>query len=168
MWVDSISKWCKIYALEPDTDNFKRLKEHIHINKLQNQVICFNKGVQWKKGRKNLFLYWQSAWHSFVENTNIKARNQITIDCITLEDIFNENKISYCDILKIDVEWSEYDIFYNTPNSIFHKIWEIRMEYHDLNEKYNWKNLAKFLKSKGFVITKLSTWIVLCKNTYKK
>ncbi len=44
--VHEVSSGCKIYAFEPDVGNFKRLEQHIYINKLEDSVICCNQGIQ--------------------------------------------------------------------------------------------------------------------------
>ena len=45
----------RVFAFEPDPDNFKLLKENIDLNGFKN-VILVNKAVLDKSGRGNLYL----------------------------------------------------------------------------------------------------------------
>lgn len=94
-----------------------------------------------------------SPFHSLYSNE--KNGKYLEIKCISFKDIFDENKIERCDILKMDCEGAEFEIFYNTPGEYFKKIKEIRMEYHNIDENNNIKRLTEFLEGNGFVIVEL-------------
>jgi hypothetical protein len=86
-------------------------------------------------------------------------QESIEIECVSLQQVFEANKIQICDLLKIDCEGAEYDILYNLPDVFFSRIKEIRLEFH--NHLQNTLNtgaaLAEFLKSKGFQIVILQS-----------
>jgi len=154
-----------VFAFEPMTDNFRLLKENIAINKLEKKIIPYNFAVGRKREKRSLYLG-GSPFHSLypVEDSPFNALyNQekteqfcIDINCISLEDIFLENKIENCDMLKMDCEGSEFEILYNLPDEYFKKIRKIRMEYHNHKTKksFNGEKLAEFLINKGFKIEK--------------
>ena len=48
----------------------------------------------------------------------------------TLPAIFERNGIGRCDLLKVDCEGAEFEIFEHTPSEIFKRIDRIVMEYH--------------------------------------
>lgn len=142
----------KIYAFEPVPDNYKLLKENIAVNHLHERIIPYNLGVAGKKGKQKLFLAGDSPYHSIYGNPENQA--SIDMDCCSLEDIFIENKIKQCNLLKIDCEGAEYDIFYNTSEECLGKIDKIRMEYHNRDIKdYNIESLTKFLSKHHFTRT---------------
>lgn len=156
-----------VYSYEPMSDNFRLLDENIKLNKLENRVFAFNLGIAAKREKRKLYLG-KSPFHSFLpaasspfnvlysdgERTN--EQSFLEINCISLKDIFDENKISECDILKIDCEGAEYEILYNLSDSYFKRIKEIRMEYHNhLNQyKNNGEYLKSFLTDRGFSVEK--------------
>lgn len=158
------SKNTQIFAFEPVQENFNLLKENIKLNFLENKIHSFNFGIAGKEEKKKLYLG-ESPFHSFIPAKDSpfnalyssgKGQNYSEVNCISLKDVFDKNKIDSCHILKMDCEGAEYEILYNLPDEYFRKIEKIRMEYH--NHKENEKNtgdyLIKFLKSKGFKIEK--------------
>ena len=73
------------------------------------------------------------------------------VECITLENIFDENRITNCDLLKLDCEGAEYDILMNTKKEIFEKIKLISLEYHNIINHDGYE-LKKFLEIVGFLV----------------
>ena len=163
----SAGKGNVVYSYEPMPDNFHLLEENIKLNKLENRVFAFNLGVAAKREKRKLYLG-KSPFHSFLpvgsspfnvlhnDREGVSKQSFLEVDCISLKDIFDENQISECDILKIDCEGAEYEILYNLPDSYFNRIKEIRMEYHNhLNQyKNNGEYLKSFLANRGFSIEK--------------
>lgn len=95
-----------------------------------------------------------SQFHSLYHEGDPK-NNHIQIQCISLETIFKKNNLLHCDVLKVDCEGAEYEIFYQAPASIFRKISEIRMEYHHLDDdKQNISELKKYLTGNGYKLVK--------------
>ncbi len=151
-----------VYAFEPDPSNFELLVKNVRLNKLEKRIIPFNLAVGSEKGKRTLYLG-EAPFHSFcpVSESPFNAlypshsggakQNSIEVACVSLKDIFDKNKISHCDILKIDCEGAEYEILYNLPEKYFQRIKKIHLEYH--NHKKNAMNtgdcLLKFLEKKG-------------------
>lgn len=67
----------------------------------------------------------------------------------SLDDIFIQKRIKYCDFLKIDCEGCEYTIFGNTDKKYLNKIGFIAMEAHLLDEKMKkqYRELITLFKS---------------------
>ena len=143
-----------IYAFEPVPVNFDLLVKNIESNHLENKIIPKNQGVCRTDEKREIYLAKTSQFHSlFSEDTR---GNKIIIDCVSLTTIFEKNHIDRCDILKIDCEGAEYEIFYLSPPNIIKRIQEIRMEYHNIDhEENNIDELIKFFSVNGFVVTKL-------------
>jgi FkbM family methyltransferase len=146
-----------VYAYEPEPTNFNFLLENIKLNNFEKNIFPFRKGVSGKEEKRDLYLE-ISPFHSlYLKNSSNKIKiNKIQIDCIPLEKIFDENKIKFCDILKLDCEGAEFEILYNTPDECFKKIREIRMEYHHqtADKNYNITDLISFLGKRGFKVLK--------------
>ena len=72
---------------------------------------------------------------------------------MTLEDALKKAGFAHCDLLKVDCEGGEYDIFFHTPEETLRKIDRIAMEYHDGCTPHSHSELADFLRGHGFSIT---------------
>jgi len=140
----------KVFLYEPVLQNYKLVLKNIKINKLGNKLTPFNLAVSDKKEKIKIFLCRDNTGgHSIYGD----SKNYVEVQTTTLAEIFEKNKIKKCDLLKLDVEGSEYKIFYTLPPEYFSKILRIRMECHDIdNSINNHQHLIRFLKSKGYKI----------------
>lgn len=159
------SKNTIVYAYEPMSNNFNLLRENIKFNKLEKNIFPFDLAIGARKGKRRLYLG-ASPFHSFYpinetpfnssyeDYSKYKDQKYIEVNCISLKDVFEENKIDRCDILKMDCEGAEFEILYNLPDEYFKKIKEIRLEYHNhsVSKKNNSSYLIKFLEQKGFKV----------------
>ncbi len=152
VYASTVSKNTKVYAYEPMPRSFELLLKNIKINNLINSIIPFKFGIAEHNETRKLFLGSGSPFHSLYLDNN---GEYVEIDCITLKDIFDTNKIKAVDILKIDCEGAEFEILYNTPKEYLLKIKEIRFEYHNQQKENTIQKLTKFLENSGFKITLL-------------
>jgi len=140
----------KIYCFEPVKDNFKYILKNIKLNNLKN-IKPYNKGVSNKNEKIKLYhSESNTGGHSAYSKNNIKSKNYEIMECISLKRVIDENKIEKVDFLKMDCEGGEYNILFKTPKKYIDKIQKIAMEYHDLNEKRNHKEIVNFLLKNNF------------------
>ena len=73
-------------------------------------VKVFRKAVSGEGGNKTLYI--SDAWvgHSLNIDHDHDHVDEVDIECVTLDEVLS--KISICNLLKIDCEGSEYDVFY--------------------------------------------------------
>ena len=139
----------RIYSFEPLKENYDLLNENIKLNKMSN-IKTYNLAVSNRRGELDLFFQEGDTGGAgisdiFPTKWFIEGRlKQTKVNCITLADVFEENKIDECDLLKIDAEGSEYKILYTAP---FEKIKNIVLEYH---ANIDVSSLKAFLESCGF------------------
>lgn len=145
----------KVYAYEPEEGNFGVLKTNIKQNNLDKVIKAIDWGVL--DERRDVELYGgQGA--SFVEGVKTltgaakkmivnKETARQTIKCVSLESVFADNKVSSCDVLKIDVEGSEYEIIAGAKPEILAKAKFITMEFHNADEQTFGLMIAKLTKS---------------------
>lgn len=148
----------KIFAYEPLPHNIDLIKSIVKQNLwLQQNLFFYQKAVTGIK-QENLELYMEntsnnqvvaSVFADFDERNN----SRISVPCISLTDIINQNNLPQIDLLKMDCEGSEYDIIYNTDKNYIQRIKILVAEVHDLdNEKNNITALTIYLKSLGFSV----------------
>jgi len=139
----------KVYAFEPEPENFELLRQNIELNGAAN-VIPAKKAVSERKGRATLFICKDnSGGHSLYGAEN---GAKIEVQTVSLKDIFEDNGLAKIDFLKMDCEGAEYGILLNCPDSILGRISRISMEYHNIDNKKNVSSLKKFLAGKGFEV----------------
>lgn len=139
----------KIYAYEPQTENYNLMINNIKKNKMENDIKAFKLGVFGDEGKYKL-VNGQTA-SSIVGVKVISKEKQIIankqkreiIETITLEQVFKNNKIEHCGFLKIDTEGSEFETILNTPKYIMEKIDFIAIENHKTDAETYGKFLAK-------------------------
>jgi len=98
-----ISNIKKIYAIEPDKRNFKKLSKYVLENRLEEKVIPLNAGV-WSKNSKGEFNSSANRNSSISSTVSFEARSD-TIPLIAIDSVTDE-KIDY---IKYDVEGAELE-----------------------------------------------------------
>ena len=137
----------KVLSYEPAPSSFELLKANIKLNSLQKSISAYKQGVAGKSGKREFVISKFSPLSSFY----VEQGDKVSVDCVSLKDIFKKHNLKTIDILKLDCEGAEYEILYQTPKSILDKISEIRLEYHVLPQKLaNAKSLGAYLKRNGF------------------
>jgi len=141
----------EIFSYEPIPVNFTQLKQNQELNK-GIEIKCFQQAVSGSAGE--IELYFDSS-DSFTTSASIakdeKQGDKIKVQCITWPDIFRNNNIEHCDLLKIDCEGAEYDLLYNCPFEYLSLVTQMVVEVHEgKEEKHNMKSLEEHLKSYEF------------------
>jgi FkbM family methyltransferase len=127
----------QIYAVEPHPVSYKNLVDNVDINKL-DKIKTFNLAIAGHNGQGFI------RDSSVLEGTTFGFdKGSHEVKALTLASFFKENAIEYADIVKIDTEGSEYDIF-NAEDikEIENKVGLFVMEVHgDLNFPFKgWKS----------------------------
>lgn len=115
----------KIIAIEPDNDNFQQILRNIE---LYPNVIPLRGGV-WRNNA-NLKIYDPGfgEWSLMVEET---VSDEGTIPARTIESICQEYSIKSIDILKMDIEGSEKEVFESENGKWLHLVRMLIVEVHD-------------------------------------
>lgn len=145
------SQFCKngeIYCFEPVKENFELLESNLDLNNIKN-VVATNAAISTDSGIVTIYLNEDESGHSMYG----KGSKQIHVKSLSLQDVFNSNKLEKCDLLKIDCEGEEYKIIDSLPIPYFDKINKMCVEYHFVDTKpYLLQSMVKKLKSLSYVI----------------
>ena len=144
----------KIYAFEPVKQNYENFLKNIELNNINKDIIkVFNLAIT--KDRRDVILTSpfnnsgaSNIYNNFRGSGNIISNNAISIKSITFDDIFSNNNISKCKLLKIDCEGAEYEILYSANVENLKNCEYMRGEFHGIEDKrkklYNYCN--KYIK----------------------
>src|SRR3989344_691845 len=118
----------KVYSYEPFPESFALLKENVAFNNLKN-VRAYNMAVSSSVGKKILYVSpTNTGAHSLFPDS---AKRKLEVKTTTLDKIISDNSLKQIDLLKMDVDGCEYEIFLNASDKTLKKIQRIIMEYHN-------------------------------------
>ncbi|MBO6056524.1 MAG: FkbM family methyltransferase [Alphaproteobacteria bacterium] len=115
----------KIYALEPEKENYKLLVENV--SKYPN-VIPLNIGLMGTDCTLKVVDNNNGAWGYEIRNDGNVIND---VECCTVNSLIKKFNMKKVDILKIDIEGAEASVFQNLENINFDKIDMISIELHD-------------------------------------
>lgn len=113
-----------IYAIEAIPQIFERLKKNTA--SLKN-ITCINAAITDTNGTTDFF-YNKDATLSSSSVNRGDTFEQVTVNTKTLDTLCNEHGITKIDLMKFDIEGSEFNVFKNTQSK--HIISHITGEYH--------------------------------------
>lgn len=144
----------QIYAFEPVSNSFSKLKE----NTIQNKNIhCFHQGFGSQKMDKLIYLQKCSTCNSLLEEFNNKNSNHIgeeTIKIDTIDDFAGLHGINSIDLLKTDTEGFELEVLKGADKLLLqNKVMFIYVEagFSSTNDRHIPLEVLKdYLKKRGF------------------
>ena len=105
------SHFGKVFAVEPAAEHFNILTTMIKFNKLDDKIIPINRAIYIRPAQFELYHNQNRTMWSLHQATCDKQGDFEKVEAIPLDQLFEENKIEHCDLMKVDVEGSEYEIF---------------------------------------------------------
>jgi FkbM family methyltransferase len=99
-----------IYAMEPASEHFKCLSKMVEFNKFKN-VTLINKAIS-NYNKKSTFYYHpnKTAHSLYVINPEFVTFKE-EVQCISMDNVFDEFKIEHVDFMKFDAEGIEAEVF---------------------------------------------------------
>ena len=138
---------CKIYAYEPIEEYYNKIIEMVESDPLMSNVIPHKLGVSNITGKEDIII--SNSGSSFERyNKSIKG-SKITIETIDvaelIESILEENKREEIDLVKINIEGAEFDLFPKLfKREMMSKIKNIHVQFHAFADD----SYIKYLKIK--------------------
>jgi FkbM family methyltransferase len=120
----------KIIAVEPDAENMNVLKSNVANYKdvFIKQVCLWPQKGQMHLNDKYGLGKWAMVVEEFIENGN---QDLDVVEALTLTDIMNEFNLDYIDLLKLDIESAEKQLFSDNYMQWLTKTKVIIIELHD-------------------------------------
>jgi len=144
----------KIFSVEPFPSTFQRLVDTVRDHPLETRVTCLNFAAAGSSGTRLMpdapVPSQRRVLSSVASYAKVSTGPQVMGK--TLEAMFAENRLSHVDLLKVDIEGSEYEVFLSTPSHVLARIDRIAMEYHGDSAPYSKQQLFDHLHRAGFTI----------------
>lgn len=141
----------RVYTYEPESSNYEHILRMMTINNVADRCQTFPYAVCGTKGTRTLHVAADNSGKSSLYAGNAH-RATVSVPCTTLKDIFTDNAIESCDLLKIDCEGAEYDLLLNAPREIFTRIKAIVLEHHSV-PGHSVNELLALFESCGYAVT---------------
>jgi len=142
---------CHVYAYEPSPSNFRFLFENVKLNNLEDKVKIFQKAIGERCETREFHtnpehpagssLYLKS--HPSFKDKPLMTSN---VEVITLKQIFEDNDLTWCDVMKIDCEEAEREVFTDQSIPYFSLVGYLILEWHN----YDGHVYSDYLGSLGF------------------
>ncbi len=140
-----------VHAYEPFQDCVDWLQRNVEESGLRN-VHVHKAAVSGAPGEAQLQVD-PSRW---IVNSLFNGRGKgesITVNCLGLNDVMEENGITLCDLLKLDCEGSEYEVLKGCTPATLKRVRRIVGEYHERPAiNGSGQELCSFLKLNSFRI----------------
>lgn len=174
IFVKGVEPTAKVFAFEPIKATFEVLQKNIHLHSLED-VVLFNCGLSSENNPAKIFTFYPNMSANSttkpedtlaelediqVDQNSQKIENlfeeffqekeQVACEVRTLSSVINELGIDSIDLLKIDVEGEEYEVFESIEAKDWPKIKQIVAEIHD--QKGRLKQISQMLADNGFKI----------------
>ncbi len=150
LYANLLNSKVPIYAFEPHIGNFELLKKNLKDNRVKN-VTAKNLAVSNAIGEVDLLISKEDLNHSLVHAIEPTEEVQ-KVQTITLKKILDRHRIGQVDLLKIDCEGAEFAILEDTPKSVYDRVSNIFLEYHDWVPGKHHGNLKKLLEARGYKV----------------
>lgn len=118
-----------VIVYEPTIENFVILKQNIENNGFEKRIIPINKAVS-DSNEIKLNIKIQKSEEVHASAYMYQDAGSRIIPSITLSNLLETHQLDSIDLLKVDCEGCEYDIFSETSDQIFNRIKNIVFEYH--------------------------------------
>ena len=128
----------KVYFFEPVQKNFNKASE---ILSQFPSLVLNDSWISHTTWPANLFKDKISTQSSIYKSFLNKWAETEKCSFIRLDEYLNDNGIESVDLMKMDIEWAEFDVLLNLPDETFSRIKMLFLEFHilddDLKIKYN-------------------------------
>jgi FkbM family methyltransferase len=124
-----------IFAIEPDVGNLKQLAWHCQKNKL-SKITIVPTAIAKESGLRQLEITPDTLNYHLLPKLNTEKKmvsNSLSVKCESWTEFCKKNNLTEIDLLKIDIEGGEKEIFSTLNSGDLSSVKQIILEYH--NEK---------------------------------
>lgn len=159
VWAARERPKARIVSLEPFPATFRHLEKNIHHNGLQERIRPLQYALAGTTGPRLIYSSGDSPNNGLVlrgMEDSADNTNAIEVPCISLADFLRAERLETVDLLKMDIEGSEWEVILSTPGNILHSIRHIIVEYHEVNARFGYTpaQLIAHLSSAGHRLTR--------------
>jgi len=141
----------QVFAFEPFPSTFRRLVATVRNHHLDPRVTCLNYAAAGASGVRLMPDGQLPSQRRALAAASVTSGTEVMGK--TIESMLEENHLPHVDLLKMDIEGSEYEVLLSTPPRMLARIDRIAMEYHGDSAPYSRQQLFGHLGQAGFTVT---------------
>jgi FkbM family methyltransferase len=147
-----------VLAVEPDPDNYSLLTTHLHQAGIDNVVT--DKVAVGKHAGTGRLLRVTFGTHTMAEDSWSGADQldntdeSLEVPCVPLAELLDRHQIDQVDLLKMDIEGSEWDVMESTPPALWSRIRRVVLEYHDVIHPKSAEFISGRLNELGYRVSR--------------
>ena len=136
----------RIIALEPFPSTFERLRDHVEQSPYRDRITCRDWALCGNDGVRRMD---DSPMASQFRGLLIAGARKpgVEVAAVSLASLLERERLDRVDLLKLDIEGSEYEIMESAPPEVLQRVGAIAMEYHPNGSK---SSLFRRLGDVGF------------------
>jgi FkbM family methyltransferase len=115
---------CRCFAVEPNPRLFERLS-------VMSDIHAFNYAVSGSVGEVDFRLADNDEASSIVQSSNSVIGDIVHVKTIGLAGLLEQMRVEYVDLLKVDIEGAEIEMFDAMPDSVAPAFGQLTVEFHD-------------------------------------
>jgi FkbM family methyltransferase len=142
----------KVFCFEPFPSTFRRLVATVRDHHLNARVTCLNYAATGASGVR-LMPDGQLPSQRRALASAASATSGAEVMGKTIESMLEQNHLPHVDLMKMDIEGSEYEVLLSTPPKVLSRINRIALEYHGDSAPYSRQQLFGHLGQAGFAVT---------------
>jgi FkbM family methyltransferase len=120
-----------IICVEPFPATYQRLRETVEANGLGSRITCLNQALHSTEGVAAMSVGNAEASQMNRLVSGGGDYEQVNVHTVSLARLLADAGIGEVDLLKLDVEGSEYDVILTTPREVLQRIRRMNIEYHE-------------------------------------
>lgn len=129
LYVKTINPTARLYVLEPLRDNVEMLTRNLDMNGVCGAtVLC--KALSGETGTGFLDLSGRDFDSGTLSHADSRSSRSVAVEAVTLGDVLATHGITAVDLLKLDIEGSEYEVIERSLHVLSRHVKRIVMEYH--------------------------------------
>lgn len=146
----------RILAVEPSPETFAKLQFNVRLNNMESRVNSVQLALAAQSGERSMSVGPESQRRRLIAaDTATGSEKSVPVPAVSLADLLDRFNLERIDLLKMDIEGSEWEVLHSTPLSVLRLIRRIEFEYHEVHERFGYspEKLFDYLESAGFKLT---------------
>ncbi len=143
----------KVYAFEPESSNHAQLLKNIAANRFTN-IVPIKKAVGGTTG--SVLLHRAVANKGGASIATAISDDVEPVDMVTLEEAMKMHGVEHINVLKVDIEGSEYALFEHVSLDTLRRVDRVEMETHPVEGK-RIEDMVTKLSNAGFTVEQRRT-----------